>query len=253
MPLPIARLSTAAFAGIGLTLPALLVMASCGASSPGTLTPTLKPTPTPSPFQVMARSSAKMVNLTSASFSLTDEGATSARFFGLKFQSMNGQVGIPDSFKVSVEATSLLGFININIVAVGQTVFMSDIIDENKWNPIPIEALPFNFANLGRTLSDIIPSIENPTFNGIERVGGEASWRIRGTVPSESLGTLLLGVDPGHQVDLEVWIGQEQELLRKIRIEGQIYSGDGSDVVRVLKISDFDKPVDIVLPSRSEE
>lgn len=259
---PIDKFNTAALlsprqwsvlAGLVLMLPALLLILSCGATPTDTPDPILEPTSTPSPLQVMAQSSAKMVKLKTASFSLVDEGETSARFFGLKFQSMQGEVSIPDSFIVRVEATSLLGFINISIIAVEQKAFMSDIIDENKWNPVPIEALPFNFADLGRTLGDIIPSIKNPTFNGIEKVGGVTSWRIKGTVLSESLGTLLIGVESGHQVGLEVWIGQEQDLLRKIRIEGQIYSGDGLDVVRVLNINNFDEPVDIALPSQSEK
>ena len=186
--------------------------------------------------------------LDTASFRLEDEGETSARFFGLKFESMEGQMRMPDSFKARIEATSFLGFINIDMVAVGDQAFISDFINREKWNPISVDALPFNFANLGRTLGDIIPSVRNPAFTGVEKVDGELSWRIKGTLPSEGLAHLLPGTDPGHQVGLELWIDQEKALLRKIRIEGQVYPGDSPGVVRVLGIYGFDGPVEISLP-----
>ena len=189
-----------------------------------------------------------MILLDTASFRLEDEGETSARFFGLKFESMEGQVRMPDSFKIQVEATSFLGFIKIEIVAVGDQAFISDFINKEKWVPVSVDALPFNFANLGNTLAEIIPEITDPAFAGEERLEGRLSWRIRGTVPSEGLSPLLPGNDPGHQVALELWIDKEQRLLRKIRIEGKVYAGDGPDVVRVLDIYGFDEPVEISLP-----
>ena len=186
--------------------------------------------------------------LDTVSFRLEDEGKTSTRFFGLKFESMEGQVRMPDRFKARVEATSFLGFISIDIVAVGDHALISDFINRDKWNPISVDSLPFNFSNLGRTLADIIPSVRNPAFTGLEKVDGKLSWRIEGKLPSEGLANLLPGTDPGHQLGLELWIDQEKALLRKIRIAGQVYPGDSPGIVRVLDIYGFDEPVGISLP-----
>ncbi len=232
--------------------PGLLLMASllwtlaCGSTPTATNVP--DPSPTPTPLEVMEESSSKMIRLNTASFHLEDQGETSARFFGLKFESLDGQVRMPDSFKVQVEATSFLGFIKIEIVAVGDQAVISDFINKEKWNPIAVDDLPFNFANLGNNLAEIIPGIMDPAFAGEEGLDGQMSWRIRGTVPSEGLSPLLPGTAPGRQVGLELWIDQEQMVLRKIRIEGEIYPGDSPSVVRVLDIFAFDEPVDISLP-----
>ena len=45
-----------------------------------------------------------------------------------------------------------------------------------------------------------------------------------------------------------VWIDQEDDLVRRIRLEGPLGSEDDDDVVRLLELSDFDKPIEIELP-----
>ena len=229
---------------------ALLLTSACSSSS--TSTPLPDPTSTPSPLRVLEESSARMLLITTASFTLEeDEGETSARFFGLELQSMEGQISLPESFVIRVGAISPLGFLKVDIVGVGDDVLMSDLIQRGKWNRLPADALPFDFVNLASTLSDIIPFIREVRLAGTERVDGVVSWRIRGIVASESLRRLVTGAAPGFEVGLELWIGQDDHLLRRIRIEGALYSGDTAGVVRVLDIGEFDQPVEIVLPATS--
>ena len=108
--------------------------------------------------------------------------------------------------------------------------------------------LPFNFANLGGTLSDIIDSLEAPRIIGTDTIGGVTAWLLRGTVPSEDLSSLVPTADSGFEVGLELWIEQEQGLLRKVRIEGQVLSRDDPEIVRILTLYNFDQPVEISLP-----
>ena len=95
------------------------------------------------------------------------------------------------------------------------------------------DVLPFNFADLGRTLGDIIDSLEDPRITGTEEVDGVESWRVRGNVPSEGLSSLIPTAEPGFEVGLDLWIGLEHNLLRKARIEGQVLSRDDPQVVRL--------------------
>ena len=160
-----------------------------------------------------------------ASFTLDHSGGGSVEFFpGIEWQRLEGQVGTPNSFKIRVEATSAFprSFIELRVVAVEDQVYVGDIINKEKWYRIPVGELPFSFANLGRTLADMIQSVQNPTFTGTEKVDGVLSWRVAGTVPSESLASLVPSADPGHEVRLEGWIGQDQGFLRKVTIEGRI-------------------------------
>ena len=228
----------------------VLLLSACTSGPAGT--PIEEPTIADSALEILQRGSEKMVALKSAHFAMTDEGETSAKFFGMTFQSMEGQIRVPDSFSVSVEAVFSSLFFKVNIVADQGQAVMSDLLVENTWNPIPFDDLPFNFANLGLTLSSIVPAIQDPVVTGVEEVGGVPSWRIEGAVPSETLKTLVTGAGGGFQVALQLWIGQDEYSLRKISIQGQVFEQDSPGVVRVISIDRFDEPVDIVLPEASQ-
>ena len=235
--------------GYGLLFASLIWMVSCSSSSKAV--PTSDPTLTPSPRQVIERSGTRMMALGTARFSLEHEGDGSAQLFpGVQLKQVTGQVDVPDKFKLRVEAVSAFprSFFRIDVVVVGDKAFMTDFINSDKWNPWPIESLPFDFADLGRTLNDIILALQDPTFVGIEIVDDVPIWHIKGTILSENLDTLVPAAGSGYEVGLELWIGQPQGLLRKVRIEGQVLDTDNPDVARVLTMHSFDEPVEILLP-----
>ncbi len=157
---------------------------------------------------------------------------------------------MPDRFEVEVGAESIFprSFVEIDVVVAENQAFMTDFINREKWNSISADSLPFNFADLGRTLADIMLAMEGPVFNGTEAVDGVPARRVRGMIPSEALSVLIPKTAEGFEVGLELWIGEAEGLLRKVRIEGQILASDRIDVVRVLRIFEFDEPVDISLP-----
>ena len=240
--------------GAALLVAALMWMVSCTSAS--TVPPTHESTPTPSPKQVIQKSSARMMALSTANFTLEHEGEGTTELFPspkVDFRRVTGQVDMPDKFAIKVEGTIAFseesrGFIEINVVAVGEQAFMSDIINKERWNSIDLEILPFDFADLGNSLGEIIRAARAPAFSGTEKVDGVPSWRVKGTVPSESVTALVPAATPGFDVRLELWIGQAEGLLRKVRIAGQVLSSDDPDIVRILTINSFDEPVDISLP-----
>ena len=197
-----------------------------------------------------------MVALNTAAFTLAHEG----EFFTVLipnprvvFTLVEGQVDMPHRYSIKLEGTvafseALEGFIELEVVSSGDQTFMTDLINKRKWNPVEPGVLPFNFANLGHTLSDIIDSVRDPHVIDISEMDGITVSRIKGTVPSEGLSPLVPTADPGFEVGLELWIGQERDLLRMVQIEGQVLSRDDPGVVRLLTLYDFDLPVDISLP-----
>ena len=186
-----------------------------------------------------------MVALNTAAFTLAHEG----EFFTVLipnprvvFTLVEGQVDMPHRYSIKLEGTvafseALEGFIELEVVSSGDQTFMTDLINKRKWNPVEPGVLPFNFANLGHTLSDIIASVRDPHVIDISEMDGITVSR-----------PLVPTADPGFEVGLELWIGQERDLLRMVRIEGQVLSRDDPGVVRLLTLYDFDLPVDISLP-----
>ena len=192
-----------------------------------------------------------MIALNTVRFELVHEDDGSSQLFpGMELTRVQGEVDMPDQFSVSAEAMSLFprSFIGIDVAVSGDRALMTDLLNREKWNPLPVESLPFHFANLGGTLSDIILSMEGPSQVGEESVDGVPCRRIRGTVASAALTALIPAAAGGFVLTMDLWVGRGDALLRQVRIEGQILSTDRPDLVRVLRIRDFDKPVRITLP-----
>ena len=163
------------------------------------------------------KSGARMIALDTARFTLEHEGEGSSQLLpGLELKRVEGQVDMPGRYKIRGEATVVLSqaaraFTELNVVVVEDQAFSTDLIT-GKWTDIPVGTLPFNFADLGRTLSAIISSLEEHVYNGTEVVDGVLSWRIKGIVPSESLATPIPKSAPGRRMGLKSWIGQAEGL-----------------------------------------
>ena len=211
--------------------------------------------PTPTPRQLIEECSREMTALDTVRFELVHEDDGSSQLFpGMVLTRVVGEVDMPDRFAVSAEAMSLFprSFIGIEVAVSGDRALMTDLLNPEEWNTLPVESLPFDFANLGGTLSDIVLSMDDPreapSEVGEETVDGVPSRHIRGTVGSAALEALIPAAVEGYVLTMDLWIGKERALLRQVRIEGQILSTDQPDLVRVLTIRDFDQPVNITLP-----
>ena len=164
-----------------LALP--LWMLSCGSSAQATPVPISSPMPTPSPREVLQQSSERMLSLDTAHFVLEHEaGGSSVLFPGVDILRIEGRVDMPDRFSIEVEAMSRFprSFIPINLVAVVGQARMTDFLNTDKWNDVPLDSLPFDFGDLGRTLGDIIAAVEDPVFETSEKVDGVLSWSVVG-------------------------------------------------------------------------
>jgi hypothetical protein len=45
-----------------------------------------------------------------------------------------------------------------------------------------------------------------------------------------------------------IWIGKEDRLVRRVRLDGPFGGDDPDDVIRVVTLSKFDEPISIELP-----
>ena len=228
---------------IALMAALLFLAAACGTESE----PTPAPTPTPDVSDLLTRAGEKMAAMSSAKFGMIDEKESGAKFFDTTFKSMEAEVKAPDSFRMVVKVVApAFGFVEIEMMAVGEQAFMK-FSEDAPWAPLPLDQVPFNFAGLGPTLRDVLNRMEDATITGRESVGGAQTTRVEGDITSDGLADLITTADPGHAVTLILWI-DEADLLRQIRIAGQIYDDDGPETTRLLTIEGIDMPVEIQLP-----
>ena len=222
----------------------LLLAAACGGEA-------AEPSPTPEPElsldDLLSGAGEYLAAISTAKFVMTDEKQSGARFYGNTLKTVSGDIQAPDSvsMKVDVEAPGL-GFVEIAIVAVGETAFMKFSRDA-PWISLPIEEVPFNFGGIGVTLSDILPVMTDVAIVGRESIDGAQAIRIDGKVMSEDMSALITSVNPGHSITLSLWLDEADQSLRQFRIDGRLFDDDAPGTSRLVTM-EINVPVDVQLP-----
>jgi len=227
---------SAALAGL-----ALVLTFACGTA----------PTPTMEtqvdPHAVLSGVVDRLMTMQSAAFTLEDRVGTTVLLPGLEVNRVYGVAVIPDKFRFTVEAEFNGTYVETDVVVVDQQAYMTNFIT-GKWEEVPLEVLPLNFADLGKTLADIIQAVEAPTLMGTNTIRDHQVYLIRGRVRSEDLTALVPNAQAGFDVELELAVDRTEGLLVQVLIAGWIVATDTEETVRVLSLDDIDVPVDIKAP-----
>ena len=155
-----------------------------------TLEPTPTPVPTPTPTagemlkELPASVEANLAAMSTAQFGMIDETEPGAPFFGKTFKSLEGEVRSPDSFRMQVKVVAPgLGFVETGMMAVGEEAFMQ-FSEDAPGTPLPLAQVPFNFGEIGLTLSQLLPAMDNVSVTGREAVGDVETISIEGDIAS---------------------------------------------------------------------
>lgn len=197
--------------------------------------------------ELLASAGEQLAAISTARFRMLDETRTGQKFFGMTLKTVEGDIDSPEAARmvVDVEAPGM-GFVQLEIIAVGEQAFMKFSRDA-AWLPLPPGQVPFNFAGIGAILSGILPAMTNVTNAGRETFDGRDTIRVNGDVRSEQLSALITSVDPGNLITLSFWFDEADHRLRQLRILGQLFDLDEPGTSRLVTM-DINVPVDIQLP-----
>lgn len=168
----------------------------------------------------------------------------------LMMDTSEGDVQFPDNVKAafvgSVPAFNVA--VRIQMFQVGKDAVISDPFG-GQWRVVDAASLPFHFTDLDKTLARAFLALERPTASVGQPEGGSPTYRISGAIPTDVLVALLPAAVTGKRAQIELVVGQQDKLPRLIRIQGPLLADDTPTVVRILRLSAFDKPVSVELPS----
>ncbi len=190
-----------------------------------------------------------MAQLSSLTFSLHHEEGFTELMPGILLRELNGEVQINHGFNLNIKGESTLfrSFMAIRITGIGDKTYLTNPITGN-WELLERPLLPFNFSNLGDSLSAILLAFYDS--NSTKDSGGAESpgHQFTGTIMTDDLATLIPGATPMLEVGIDIWISPTSNLIEKVRLSGRIVPSDKDPVIRILRFRSFDEPVSIVAP-----
>jgi LppX_LprAFG lipoprotein len=166
---------------------------------------------------------------------------------GLNISSAEGDVVVPDRVRASFSGSFSGIGIESELVIVGEEDFLEDPLT-GRWRRLDIGASPLDYFDPASGVLAVMRSIEELELDGTEEAGGVEAYRLTGTASARDLSSLLAVEPSDRNVPVEVWVGKDDSLLRRLRVNGPIAEGEPDDVVRTIDLSGFDEPVEIAKP-----
>ena len=170
------------------------------------------PTPTPTLTVALGNAATRMAALRSLRFTLTGEGVSPVP--GMEAQRVAGEVTLPD--EISLQVTDEAGAVQ----------------------DVQAGSLPISFADLGVTVSGLVKGLQGPSEAASQWIDNRPHRGISGSVQGNRLTGLFPSADIDGDFTLTLYVG-DNDLIRRIRIEGPLAPGDPADAARVLDLSDL--------------
>jgi hypothetical protein len=224
-----------------LVLAGFLAVA-CGGGNGGEGT-----TPLPAAEDVLARLVARVDELQTFHFRLEHENGTSPIPLGLELETAEGDVVVPDRMKAEIRAKAGGAGVEVEVIGVGDEGWMTNPFSR-QWQPLPEGTNIRDVFDPAAGIKAVVGALANVVVVKEEEIGGTSTYLIEGEVDSGVLQAAAPIAEPGLTVLVKTWVGSEDSLPRRIRLEGPFAPGEPDNIVRKLELSDFDEPLTIEPP-----
>jgi hypothetical protein len=199
-----------------------------------------------SPDQLVADSVAATKQVKSFHFNLDIENVP-ASTAGLQLTAAEGDALVPD--RVEAQASGRFAGIPLTteLRAIGGTIWIKNPLSGD-WQKVDVHTTPAFLLDPRQGVLGVMQAVTGLEKAGSEDVGGVATTRLRGRAAAADVAPLV-AVSPGKgQVDMTLWIGDDDKVLRRIQVTGPVAEGEPADASRVVEISRLGEKVTVVPP-----
>jgi hypothetical protein len=236
---------------MGLALIGLLALLLALGTTPTTSTPTAGDEPDPA--ELVARAVAATTGSETLHFSVRNEAGETTIFPGVRLVGIEGDVQRPDRFRATLLAEALFADVEIELIGIGERFWWANPLQGG--DDFQEEAIDPELLALARpdTVVELIPLlVDDLAVVGSESLDGVPTTVISGTLDltrlAEAAPDLPSGaVNTDQSLPIRVWI-DDDDLIRRIQIDGPFFVYDDDEVVRVIDLSAFGEPVEIEPP-----
>jgi hypothetical protein len=171
---------------------------------------------------------------------------------GLSLVHADGEVMVPDRLHANVSGTFARIPIESELVIVDGKDFFKDPLT-GAWRVLDIETNPVGLFDPRQGVLAVIEGAEDLRVVGSETIRGTECDHVAGKVKASTASSLLaVNTDSKHLVDLDMWAGKEDGILRRVRISGMVATGEPDDAARSVDLSGFGETFEITAPEVTE-
>ena len=159
-----------------------------------------------------------------------------------------GNIVSPDKLKATITGTYSDTAIEVSLVTVSGQTYMTNPIS-GAWELAPSSFEVLSVFDPGTGIASIIKGLSDVTDLGEEKVGKTKCYHLKGNVLSETLAPLTGVSATGEKIAAEVWIDKKTFHVQQVKLTGKITDSEEDGITRTLVFSDYNKKIDIELPS----
>lgn len=205
---------------------------------------TTTPVPTVTAPEAVALSHDAMAELASFRFELTHDSGFTALAGGLELSRASGLVA-QNGLDLEAEAKIGRAFVRIEAIVIDEQTWMTNPLT-GAWSEIPPEESPFSFLDPVKLVADILGDTRDAVY--LDSPNSNDELTITGRLPATTLAALVGSVDPDAVPAVTLSLSAKTYLLNKIVIFGVAQREDDENTIRVITLSEFDKPVSLEPP-----
>jgi hypothetical protein len=214
------------------------------------ITACAKQAPSPAPLtaaQIIGDSSEKMQAVNSFHFALDQTGGGTPIAMGIEMTKADGDVVRPDKLKMTISGTVSGMSLEVQIVTVGGVIYMTNPLT-GKWEVPPAEFNVLSAFDPNTFIANVMKDIASLTKLNDEESAGVLCYHLSGAISSDDLSAITGSSVKGVPINIEVWIGKDDLLVRNIKVTGKITETEVQGIIRTLNFSNYNEVVSIELP-----
>ncbi len=209
---------------------------------------------TPAPLtasEIIASSSEQMRLVNSFHFGLEQVGGGTPIAMGLEMTDAVGDVVRPNRLQTTISGKVAGMFLEVQLINVGEDIYMTNPLTK-KWEALPAQFNVLEVFDVNTGIAAIMQGILQLERLEDEALDGVLCYHLGGNIISNDLRPITIIAVEGASIPIEIWIGQEDFLLRSIKLEGRITEAEVEGIVRTLKLSDYNAAVTIEPPNLNQ-
>lgn len=186
---------------------------------------------------------------------------------GLELEGIVGDVRRPMDFRTVITAGLPFGSIDVTVIGVEGRIWITDpLAAEETWILLADgsagggEAAEITtLANPDSLILEAVSVLRDARIGGQEKVDGVETTRVDGHVDLAAAARQAIGTPVAlppevstEPIPVSLWIDEARRVL-EIELAGPLLASESADVVRVIRFSAFDEPVDIAPPDNAPQ